>query len=271
MTTFIRSLFSLRHLRMHLAHEGLTARERFGYLLFWALWQTADSVTPVELTAPTKFVLYALAALGIWWAHHKNGGAEGHALIDRYLSVYVIVSLRVTVVVFFALRLLMEVHAATGGLFTAFGYLQYFFQQMDPDAGEDGMGASAFAELVVMAATAYIAWSIGRQIGKVREAAGDAHGLAPVSGMTPAPQPPVSSGYGGWTGRTPQIAETPASSPAPSTTRPLDRFVERVVQAELAERTAKRGPKKAPAKVPARPKRRSTVRLIKARPAGRRR
>src|SRR5687768_16262947 len=129
MMTFLRSLFSLRHLRMHLAHEGLSARERFGYLMFWALWQTADSVTPVELTTPTKVVLYALAAAGVWWAYRKNGCAEGNALIDRYLGVYVIVSLRVTVVVYVGLHLLMEVHAATGGLFTAFGYLQYFFQQ----------------------------------------------------------------------------------------------------------------------------------------------
>lgn len=273
MTLFFRSLLALRHLRMHLAHEGLTARERYGYLMVWAIWITMASVTAVSLTEPTKVVLYAIAVWGVWWAYTRNGGPDGHALLDRYFSVGMIVTLRVTVALLVIVQGLAVLSALGSQVFTASAYLQYFLAQAGPQDEGGQVGIEAVQELVMMAAELYVAWAIGRELGKIREAAGDAHALAPVASMTSLPPSTPAGGYGGWTARPPSPSVAPETRHAPAvppTTRPLDRFVERVVQSELAAKSAKRGATPARVKAPARPKRRSAVRLIRAGKPGRR-
>src|SRR6185503_17599476 len=131
-----------------------------------------------------------------------------------------------------------------------------------------------FAELVIMGACGWVAWSIGHQLGKIREAAGDSNVLAPIASMSSMPRSTVAGGYGGWTAASAAASTHPVATIAPAAAaglRPLDRFVERVVQSELAAktRTTKRGGKPARAKSPARPRRKSAVRLIKARRPGR--
>ncbi len=218
-------------LKVLLVRDGLSERQRFLYLLCQAFLYSLTIGSNETMSPPAKGLVMIITLLGVAYAYHRNGGAAGRGLLDRYISVSLVVNLRVLIVLIILsallhipqqLGLMESFEEGLGAWFGLFG----------------GNGVSGLWDLLTLGAEGWVAWSVARHIGEVRLAA---DGGAPLAG---APAAPLLAS---------------AAAPARTSSADLDRFVETVTQRELADRMAPR--RAAGRRSPTRPAR---VRLIRA-------
>jgi hypothetical protein len=184
---------------------------------------------------------------GIMYAWRRNGREAGTGFFDRYFSIGWVVQFRTFVIVRVLFAVLMHVPGfqQLSDLFEGAGGFASAFASSDDEPAETGPGA--FALVISTLVSIYVVWSIGRNIGRVREET-ERRGGAPVP-MTPAPAVTASAA----------MMSAPAgrlSALEPSTPRSvtgMDRFVESVVQRELSQGS-----------LGGRPRRRSTIRPLKS-------
>ena len=186
--------FRLKPLKEQLAGPGFTEKERLKYLLVWfipqvvALFSSRESGDFWALIG--GLLLAAIELGGVLYAWRRNGGSEGRSFLDRYLSISWVVSLRTLAIVF-------------GILFVAIQLLGIIGQA---ESLEDIHPLLPVFSMGLM--VGYIALTVGRHIGEVRQSA-DA-----------------------------RLASAPPVSPEQSIER-LDKLVESIVHREVE--TAVRG------------------------------
>lgn len=149
--------FRLKPLKDELAGPGLTEKERLKYLLVWfipqiiALFSSRESGDFWSLVGGLFIAGIELA--GVLYAWNRNGGAEGRAFLDRYLSISWVVTLRTLVAVFVFMFVAIQALGIIGEAES--------LEEINPLLPILSMG------LVV----GYIALSVGRHVGWVRQSA----------------------------------------------------------------------------------------------------
>jgi hypothetical protein len=215
--------FKLEPLRDQLATQGLPERDRYKYVMAWMITMAIQlgMGNPLNGNLKTGAVLLDLVItfLGVRYAWRRNGAEHGAGFLDRYFSIGWVVMLRAIVavnligalVLYTPLRRVADLLDDAGGLASSLSMSDEEPQESDAEAG-------AFAALLGLLSSVYVARATGNHVGRVREAAEQRGGLAPQA-AAPAP-------VGAFHAAAP--APTPSSAPG------LDRFVESVVQRELA-------------------------------------
>jgi len=146
--------YRLKALKEELAGQGLTEKERLKYLLVWFLPQVLALFSSRETGDFWSLIgglfVAGIEIAGVLYAWRRNGGTEGRAFLDRYLSISWVVSLRTISVVFFLMFIGMQLLGLTGQAES--------LEEIHPLLPMLSMG------LVV----GYIALSVGRSVGEVR-------------------------------------------------------------------------------------------------------
>ena len=205
----------LSRLKEHLIRDGLTERERYLYLVAQALLALWAGGAENATSSLARGVVAVITLAGLYYAYRLNGGAAGRGILDRFISVSLVVNIRVLLVLLVVAGIL---HASIfeGAVESLDDSLSGYFALFG--AG----GSSGLWDLVLLVAEGWVAWSVARHVG-------DVHRLAD-GGM---PVPATASG----------TALAPAAAPHRTTAAELDRFVETVTQRELAGQAVdRRGP-----------------------------
>src|SRR5262245_50726780 len=104
-------------LKHDLAGPGLTERERFKYLLAWTIASGFGTrlihAEPTPRDYAAQGFALVLGVVTVWNAYRSNGGKDGRALLDRFLSLSWVVSLRTWI----AVELVRRTLAGVAGLF----------------------------------------------------------------------------------------------------------------------------------------------------------
>lgn len=149
--------FSLKPLKNDLAGPGLPEKERMKYLLAWMLAFTSAPLFATReagtIEVATAIIVLLLTLFGVLLAWKRNGGAEGRAFTDRFLSIGWVISLRILV-------FLLSVNIFIGVLLTGLGYGDAI-EQWEP----------VLASLFMIGAETYFAFTIARHVGEVRQVA----------------------------------------------------------------------------------------------------
>ena len=149
--------FRLKVLKEELAGPGLTEKERLKYLLIWfvpqilALFSSRESNDFWGMVGGCLVALIELA--GVLYAWRRNGGAEGRAFLDRFLSISWVVTFRTLLVVFISMSAAVSILGVIGQAES--------LEDLHPLLPILSMG------LLV----AYIAYSVGSNVGEVRQSA----------------------------------------------------------------------------------------------------
>src|SRR5690348_2037013 len=88
----------LARLKDHLVRTGLSERERFLYLLAQALLALWAGGAETASSSLARFGLAVITVAGLYYAYRLNGGAEGRGVLDRFISISLVVNLRVLLV-----------------------------------------------------------------------------------------------------------------------------------------------------------------------------
>lgn len=194
----------IKPLKEDLINRRLTERERFKYLLAWELASVIVAVmwafSPSPMGGLEGAIAVAAVGLGVWYAYYRNGGSRGNGLLERYLSLGWVLSIRIVIARTIVSYILLRVLAPFG---------------IDHYEDESLPGIEAFLSLVF---GGYFIWAIGRHIRDVHEAVDAGLFTAPsVAPPSTVAQPPV-----------------PPAGLDSQTAQGLQRFVETVVQREMA-------------------------------------
>ncbi len=194
----------IKPLKQDLINRQLTERERFKYLLAWELASVIIAVmwafSPSPMGGMEGGIAIAAVGLGVWYAYYRNGGSRGSGLLERYLSLGWVLSIRIVIARTIVSYILMRVLAPFG--------IDHYEDEALP-------GIEALLSLVF---GGYFIWAIGRHIRDIHEAV-DAGLFSIPAAVAPPPvgQPPL-----------------PPAGLDSQTAQGLQRFVETVVQREMA-------------------------------------
>lgn len=149
--------FRIKPLKEELAGPGLIEKERLKYLLIWFVPQTLALFTSRDSEDFWGFIggffIAGIELAGVLYAWRKNGGSEGRAFLDRYLSISWVVTVRTLIFVFALIAIPMMILGAIGQ--------SESLDELHPILSILSMG------LMV----GFIAYSVGRHIAEVRQSA----------------------------------------------------------------------------------------------------
>jgi hypothetical protein len=195
-------ILTLKGLKQQLEATGLAERDRYHYLMGWmvlgAVLGTAAIMRQQGFWPGLDIVVAGiLSVISVWYAYSRNGGPDGSAFLDRFMSLGFVISIRQ---VFLGIAMLI-LHQEISYLLSFLGY----------SAALDEGAFDWIGSILSLVPNLYFIWAIGRHMRDVSRAA-----------VALPARPGILTGVRG----------VPAGE---QSSRRLERFVEAVVQRETAE------------------------------------